>query len=87
MSLNSNVLIPLGISAPDRAAMLGHSVETNLRHYSFAKKSYIEDVRNRLNTGFAGHDVFRNTSKTPKIVSFSQIRKPGTPEKSRVPSS
>ena len=38
MSLNSNVLIPLGISAPDRAVMLGHSVETNLRHYSFAKK-------------------------------------------------
>ena len=75
MSLNSNVLIPLGISAPDRAAMLGHSVETNLRHYSFAKKSYIEDVRNRLNTGFAGHDVFRNTSETPKIVCFSQKRK------------
>ena len=75
MSLNSNVLIPLGISAPDRAAMLGHSVETNLRNYSFAQKSYIEDVRKRLNTGFARCDVFRNTSKTPKIVQFSQIKK------------
>ena len=55
--------------------MLGHSVETNLRNYSFAQKSYIEDVRKRLNTGFAGCDVFRNTSKTPKIVQFSQIKK------------
>ena len=51
------------------------------------EKSYIEDVRNRLNTGFSGGDVFANTSETPKIVNFSQIRKPGTPEKSRVPSS
>ncbi len=38
MSLNSNVLIPLGISVADRAAMLGHSVETNLRFYSYAQK-------------------------------------------------
>lgn len=45
MSLNSNVLIPKGISVADRAAMLGHSVETNLRHYSFARKNYIDDIR------------------------------------------
>lgn len=87
MSLNSNVLIPLGISVADRAAMLGHSVETNLRFYSYAQKGYIEDVRNRLNTGFNEDDVSADTSETPKIVNFSQIRKPGTPEKSRVPSS
>lgn len=29
----------------DRAAMLGHSIETNLRHYSFAQKDYIDNVR------------------------------------------
>lgn len=38
MSLNSNVLIPLGISVADRAAMLGHSIETNLKYYSLLRK-------------------------------------------------
>lgn len=75
MSLNSNVLIPLEISAADRAAMLGHSIETNLKFYSFAKKGYLEDVRNRLNTGFADPEVSRDTSGTPKIVPFSQKKK------------
>jgi hypothetical protein len=45
MSLNSNVLIPMGISPADRAAMLGHSIETNLKFYSFAQKDYISNVR------------------------------------------
>ena len=75
MSLNSNVLLPLEISAADRAAMLGHSIETNLKFYSFAKKGYLEDVRNRLNTGFADPEVSRDTSGTPKIVPFSQKKK------------
>ena len=75
MSLNSNVLIPLGISAADRAAMLGHSVETNLRFYSYARKGYLDDVRSRLNTGFNTPEVFRNTSETPKIVHLTQKKK------------
>ncbi len=49
MSLNSNVLIPLGISVTDRAQMLGHSVETNLRHYSFAGKDNINDLKALIN--------------------------------------
>ena len=48
MSLNSNVLIPLGISVADRAAMLGHSIETNLKFYSFAQKGYLGTVRDLL---------------------------------------
>ncbi len=44
MSLNSNVLIPKGISVADRAAMLGHSIETNLKYYSFAQKNYLDTV-------------------------------------------
>ncbi len=82
MSLNSNVLLPLDISVADRAAMLGHSIETNLKYYSFARKGYLEDVRNRLNTGFAAPEVSRDTSGTPEIVPFSQKRKPRTTEKS-----
>lgn len=44
MSLNSNVLIPLGVTVADRAAMLGHSIQTNLEHYSFAQKNYVSNV-------------------------------------------
>ncbi len=54
MSYNSNVLLPMGISVADRAALLGHSIETNINHYSYASKTYLEDVRNRLNAGFEG---------------------------------
>jgi len=49
MSLNSNVLIPLGISVADRAKLLGHSVATNLQYYSYAQKDYTENARNVLN--------------------------------------
>jgi hypothetical protein len=45
MPLNSNVLLPLGISTADRAAMLGHSIESNLKYYSFAQKDYLDNVR------------------------------------------
>ncbi len=36
MYYNSYILIPHGIETPDRAQILGHSVETNLKHYTFA---------------------------------------------------
>lgn len=48
MSLNSNVLLPLGVSVADRAAMLGHSIETNLKHYSYAQKGYLNTVCDML---------------------------------------
>lgn len=70
MSLNSNVLLPLGISVADRAAMLGHSIETNLKFYSFAQKNYLTDVRNRLNRGFVDVNRSRDLSGTYKIVQF-----------------
>ncbi|SDI51805.1 Phage integrase family protein [Pseudobutyrivibrio sp. 49] len=49
MSLNSNILIPKGIPVADRARLLGHSVETNLRHYSYARIGVDEEIRNLLN--------------------------------------
>ena len=49
-SLNSNILIPAGIDVTDRAAMLGHSVETNLRNYSFTKRDNIETLIDTLNS-------------------------------------
>jgi integrase len=79
MSLNSNVLIPMGISPADRAAMLGHSIETNLRFYSFAHKDYISNVRAKLD-GDDPEDFSRfesnfseSTQANPsKIIIFTQ---------------
>ena len=56
-SLNSNILIPAGIDVTDRAAMLGHSVETNLRSYSFAKKDNINTLIDTLNTVYKPIDI------------------------------
>lgn len=67
MSLNSNVLIPMGISPADRAAMLGHSIETNLRFYSFAQKDYISNVRAKLDGDDPdGYDA--PSAKTPEQI-------------------
>lgn len=49
MSLNSNVLIPLGIPVQQRAYILGHSVETNLRHYTYTHTNYLDDIGAVLN--------------------------------------
>lgn len=45
IALNSYVLIPMGIEAPERARILGHSVETNLKHYTFSRdKEYLSEI-------------------------------------------
>ncbi len=49
MSLNSNEFIPKGIPVTDRARLLGHSVETNLRHYSYARINVDDEIRTLLN--------------------------------------
>ena len=50
MSLNSNVFIPLGIPVTTRALLLGHSVEVNLKNYSYAEKDNLKDVLNLLDS-------------------------------------
>ncbi|MBQ7505850.1 MAG: tyrosine-type recombinase/integrase [Lachnospiraceae bacterium] len=50
MSLNSNVLIgKCDLPVTERARLLGHSVETNLRHYSFAGKDNMNELQTLLN--------------------------------------
>lgn len=45
MSLNSNVLAgKLNLPVAKRAELLGHSVETNLKYYTYADKRDIEDL-------------------------------------------
>ena len=51
-SLNSNILIPRGIPSAERAALLGHSIETNNRYYSKPRKGYIDNLRKTLSQDF-----------------------------------
>ena len=70
MSLNSNVLLPMGISVADRAAMLGHSIQTNLQYYSFAQKDYLDNVRQLLDS--MGESPEGTPREPLKIVPFSK---------------
>ncbi len=71
MSLNSNVLIPLGIPVTERAQLLGHSVETNQKYYSYAQKDSKDQICALL-----------NSQVTPRshsnIVPFKQKESPET---------
>ena len=50
MYFNSYVLIPLGVTVNNRARLLGHSVEVNLKFYTFEDYDYCENTRNMLNS-------------------------------------
>ena len=43
-------LIAAGVDGNERCLVLGHSMQTNERHYSFGDKRRVEDVRNKLNS-------------------------------------
>ncbi|WP_026526179.1 hypothetical protein [Butyrivibrio sp. VCD2006] len=45
---HSNVLIPAGLDARERALILGHSVETNERYYSYAGTFLLEGIYDKL---------------------------------------
>lgn len=66
MTFNSLVLIPAGFTVTERARMLGHSVETNLKHYSFdprnTEKESLGYIKPKLsihktNAGDGAHDI------------------------------
>lgn len=51
MSLNSNIFIgKLNLPVTERARLLGHSVETNEKYYSFAGKNNMKDICSMLDT-------------------------------------
>ena len=49
------IFIPNGIPVTERAKLLGHSVETNLKYYSYAEKDYLNNARDILNQVSASH--------------------------------
>lgn len=61
----------MGVSVADRAAMLGHSIETNLRNYSFAKKDYIENVKNLLDMA----EIEAGNPREPeRVIDFQKMK-------------
>ncbi len=42
-------LIEAGVDGNERCLVLGHSMQTNERHYSFSDRRKVDDVRNKLN--------------------------------------
>lgn len=51
MALNSYVYVPAGMDVATRAKILGHSVETNLRFYTFSRTDeYLDEVAELLNS-------------------------------------
>ncbi len=71
ISLNSNVFIPKGISVADRAAMLGHSISTNEKYYSYAQKDYLRDVRALLDED--GTDEIEPNDNEPEEANMIAI--------------
>ncbi|MCR4616556.1 MAG: tyrosine-type recombinase/integrase [Lachnospiraceae bacterium] len=76
MALNSYVYVPMGLPATERAKLLGHSVETNLKYYTFARTDdYIDELCEKMNAYNAENSGFtpfgeRGTSGYLKIVDF-----------------
>ena len=76
MSLNSNVLIPYGLSDADRAKLLGHSVSTNIKYYSYARKNYLDNARIILDEAFREQEM--SEKEQNYILPFRQKESPQT---------
>ena len=74
MSLNSNVLAgKLNLPVAKRAELLGHSVETNMKYYTYATKDDMDDLVDLFNV---------ETEVSPwshqNVVDFDKRKKPQT---------
>lgn len=79
MALNSYVFIPAGLSAPERAKLLGHSVQTNLNYYTFARSNdYLTSLRDTLNRFKTETEDMepQNEIRNLNIISIETKKKP-----------
>lgn len=71
MALNSYVFIPMGLPATERAKLLGHSVDTNLKYYSFARADdFLDDIRQKWDD-FNG-TTLRNQTEPKNLIDFKK---------------
>lgn len=80
MSLNSNVFIPAGMTTAMRAELLGHSILTNEKYYSFATKNNVEDALKMLNLQGKNGCTPSVPPKNEKTVSFEHFLQKKNPE-------
>lgn len=66
--LNNNVLLPLGYSANDRAALLGHSVRTNEQHYSLRRADHTRRMGADIARFQAEQDGLKRTPKDAQMI-------------------
>ena len=66
MTFNLPMLIPAGFNVTERAAMLGHSVKTNLKHYSFDPRDSEREKIDRINV-FLQREMGRTRSGGPRL--------------------
>ena len=63
MYINSYVYVPIGLPVTERAKLLGHSVETNLNHYTFARTDdYLDELSQKINAFESGGNAQSNQS-------------------------
>ena len=75
MSLNSNVLeAKHGLRPAKRAELLGHSVETNLRYYTYATKDSMDDLVNLFDSNC--QEPAKTLEVSPKSSRIHKKRKP-----------
>lgn len=77
IALNSYVFIPMGVPVTERARILGHSVDTNLRHYSFARTDdYLSELSDKWNDYIDNKECSgRGTLEYLKLLDFSTDKK------------
>lgn len=72
MSLNSNILAgKLNLKEADRAELLGHSAETNIKYYTYASKDDMDDLVNLFN---AATEVSPRSHQN--VIDFGKRKKP-----------
>ncbi len=81
IALNSYVFIPMDIPVTERARILGHSADTNLKHYSFARTDeYLSELSDKWNDYIdnkecSDHSTRGGTLGYLKLLDFSTDRK------------
>lgn len=87
MALNSYVYVPMGVPITERAKLLGHSVDTNLKHYTFARSDeYLNELGEMINTFNAKERVTEsdNEKETLKLSTSKQEKRALKPRISKL---
>ena len=80
MALNSYIFIPMGLPVTDGAKMLGHSIETNQKYYSYARsKDHLAEISQQINNYIASIEKSGTdnggTLGYLKILDFEALKK------------